>query len=147
MRRDRLRAAFVDGIPDRLDDGVLYVSLEHDAMMHLCACGCGNEVSTPLGPTDWRLTWDGASISLAPSVGSGGLACRSHYVINRNAVRWLPPMTDSSIADEQDRTRTAKDRYWGAATYVNDAPDATPPSPPEPPKPSWWRQMWTRLLG
>jgi hypothetical protein len=147
MRRERIRPAFVDGIPDRLEEGVLYVSLEHDAMMHLCACGCGEEVSTPLGPTDWRLTWDGASISLAPSVGSGGLACRSHYLIDRNAVRWLAPMTDWSIADEQDRTRAAKDRYWGPATPVNDASDATPPAASAPVNPSWWGRMWNRLVG
>lgn len=146
MRRDRLRPAFVGGIPDRLEDGMLYVSLEHDAMMHLCACGCGKEVSTPLGPTDWRLTWDGASISLSPSVGSGGLACRSHYLIDRNAVRWLAPMTDWSIADEQDRTRAAKDRYWGPAASVNDAPYATPPAPPVPATPSWLGRMWNRLF-
>lgn len=147
MRRDRMRPAFVGGIPDRLEDGVLYVSLEHDAMMHLCACGCGKEVSTPLGPTDWRLTWDGASISLAPSVGSGGLPCRSHYLIDRNVVRWLPPMTDWSIANEQVRTRAAKDRYWGVDQSANDAPEATPPPPSAPANPSWWRRMWNRVFG
>ncbi|NJC41029.1 hypothetical protein GGQ87_001287 [Brevundimonas alba] len=147
MRRDRIRAAFVGGVPDRLEEGVLYVSLEHDAMLHLCACGCGHEVSTPLGPTDWRLTWDGASISLSPSVGSGALACRSHYLIERNAVRWLMPMTDWSIADEQDRTRAAKDRYWGPTTSGNDTPDATQPATPVPTNPSWWGRMWNRVFG
>lgn len=147
MRRDRIRPAFVDGIPNRLEEGVLYVSLEHDAMMHLCACGCGKEVSTPLGPTDWRLTWDGVSISLAPSVGSGGLACRSHYLIDRNAVRWLAPMTEWSIADEQHRTRATKDRYWGPTASVDDASDATPPAPPAQAYPSWWGRIWSRLFG
>src|SRR3546814_12564314 len=44
-RTRRLRHAFVKTMPPRLEEGVLYVSLEHTVIMHLCACGCGNEVA------------------------------------------------------------------------------------------------------
>ena len=49
---------------------------------------------TPLGPHHWAMTYDGETVSLAPSVGSRTLPCRSHYFIRRDRVRWLPPFTD-----------------------------------------------------
>lgn len=30
--------------PDELDEGVLYVSVEYDTTIHLCAWGCRNQV-------------------------------------------------------------------------------------------------------
>ena len=42
-------------MPQDLRPGVLYVSEEFGAAAHLCACGCGEKVSTPLGPTEWSL--------------------------------------------------------------------------------------------
>jgi hypothetical protein len=39
--------------PDRRP---LYVSIEFATAAHSCACGCGREVVTPPGPTDWRIT-------------------------------------------------------------------------------------------
>ena len=50
----RLRHKFVDYIPQQLDDGVLYVSIGFGTVVHRCACGCGEEVVTPLGPAEWR---------------------------------------------------------------------------------------------
>ena len=50
---------FVDSIPEELEDGVLYVSVPFGTVVHKCACGCGEEVVTPLGPAEWRLTYDG----------------------------------------------------------------------------------------
>ena len=49
---ERLGHEFVEGIPERLEEGVLYVSILYATAMHLCACGCGREVVTPLTPTD-----------------------------------------------------------------------------------------------
>lgn len=62
MKVDRFRPAFVSDIPDDLDEGVLYLALDYDAMVHLCACGCGSEISTPISPTDWKIAWDGVGI-------------------------------------------------------------------------------------
>ena len=53
----RLRHQFVEYIPAHLDEGVLYVSLPFGTVVHRCACGCGEEVVTPLGPAEWRLTY------------------------------------------------------------------------------------------
>ncbi|MFC1421298.1 DUF6527 family protein [Streptacidiphilus cavernicola] len=90
MRTTRLAHAFVDHFPDRLDPGVLYVSIPFASVAHLCCCGCGSEVVTPLGREEWHLTFDGESISLHPSIGNWGFTCHSHYWIHRNQVRWVP---------------------------------------------------------
>ena len=83
-----LEYEFVTHIPDTLVEGVVYVSIPYTTVLHLCCCGCGEEVVTPLRPTDWNLTFDGETISLCPSVGNWRFACRSHYWIRRNEVIW-----------------------------------------------------------
>ena len=87
-RINALRHEFVSYIPEPLDFGMLYVSIPFTTVAHLCCCGCGNEVVTPLDPADWQMTFDGKSVSLYPSIGSWGLSCQSHYWIHRNQVRW-----------------------------------------------------------
>ena len=79
---------FVETIPNSLEPGKLYLSCKYQAALHLCACGCGSEISTPLHPTGWRLTFDGESVSLRPSVGNWSEKCQSHYVIQNNRVIW-----------------------------------------------------------
>ncbi len=86
MKHKRLKHRFVDEIPQKLEPGVLYVSIEYGTVIHSCCCGCGTEVVTPLGPKDWKLTYDGESISLWPSVGNWDYPCRSHYIIRGNRV-------------------------------------------------------------
>lgn len=108
MRTTRLTHEFVDHFPDALDDGVLYVSLPFASVAHRCCCGCGNEVVTPLTPYDWQVTFDGESISLAPSIGNWSFACESHYWIKRGHVRWAPRMTRQEIAS--GRLRSRRDR-------------------------------------
>ncbi|TAL06508.1 MAG: hypothetical protein EPO00_10980 [Chloroflexota bacterium] len=88
---------FVDAIPDRLQAGVLYVSMRYRTAVHLCPTGCGEEVVTPLGRDDWTLTFDG-TVSLRPSVGNWGLACRSHYWITRDAVVWAATWSREQVA-------------------------------------------------
>jgi hypothetical protein len=39
---------FVGYIPDKIEEGVLYVSIQYCTAIHKCVCGCGNEVVTPL---------------------------------------------------------------------------------------------------
>ncbi|PZV33546.1 DUF6527 family protein [Mesorhizobium kowhaii] len=50
---DRLQPRFVDYIPDDVEAGVLYVSQRFSTAAHLCCCGCGREVVTPLNPAKW----------------------------------------------------------------------------------------------
>jgi len=83
-----MKHKFVDKIPDILEDKILYVSMEYETVIHKCACGCGNEIVTPLSPADWSLIFNGETISLEPSIGSWSLECKSHYWITNNKVKW-----------------------------------------------------------
>ena len=103
MSTKRLEPSFVEFVPTDLDQGTLYVSMTYATASHLCACGCGERVVTPLGPADWTLRFDGA-VSLAPSVGNGQFACGSHYIIRNDTVIWCRPMTatDARATHERD---------------------------------------------
>ena len=43
-----LRPEFADSFPAAMDPGVLYISIPYRTCGHLCCCGCGQEVITPL---------------------------------------------------------------------------------------------------
>ncbi|WP_342776660.1 hypothetical protein [Hankyongella ginsenosidimutans] len=47
MRHKRLDHRFVEHIPERLEPGVLYVSMDYATSAHSCCCGCGEEVVAP----------------------------------------------------------------------------------------------------
>lgn len=102
--------AFVARIPERLDAGTLYVSIEATTAVHLCACGCGREVVTPLSPVGWQVIFDGDSVSLYPSIGNWDFPCRSHYWIERGrvlrALAWDEEDVAAHDAEEQMRRRS-----------------------------------------
>lgn len=79
MRVDVFDLVFVDAAPERPSVATLYVSIRYASAIHLCACGCGRKVVTPLSPHDWRLIFDGDTVSLYPSVGNWSFPCQSHY--------------------------------------------------------------------
>ena len=108
----RLRPEFVDHIPEQLCDGVLYVSMRFGTVVHRCACGCGEEVVTPLSPADWRLTYDGRTVSLAPSIGNWSFPCRSHYWIDEGLVLWARGFTEAEVAVVRQESRTRRDGYY-----------------------------------
>jgi hypothetical protein len=88
----KLTYEFVKNIPDRLEYGKIYISIEYTVAIHKCACGCGKEVVMPLSPTDWKLIYDGKTVSFYPSIGNWSFACRSHYWIKNNQVEWEPDL-------------------------------------------------------
>jgi hypothetical protein len=107
-----LKHEFVEYIPEKLEDVTVYVSMAFGTVAHKCCCGCGNEVVTPLSPTDWELTFDGQSISLYPSIGNWGFKCQSHYWIKRNRVKWAPRWSKKQIEAGRLRDRLVKDKYF-----------------------------------
>jgi hypothetical protein len=124
MRYDHLEHRFVEQFPEQLEPGILYVSMEYGSITHSCCCGCGEEIVTPLTPTDWKITYDGETISLHPSVGSWTLPCRSHYVIRQNQVIEAPPWSDKQVAAERARDRRAKARHFEPkVTEHNESPE------------------------
>lgn len=112
MRRESIQHEFVEDIPEELEDGRLYISLLYRTASHLCACGCGNKVVTPIKPPKWHITFDGDTVSLCPSIGNWQQPCRSHYWIRHDQVAWEEPWTDAQI--EEGRARDVFDvrRYY-----------------------------------
>lgn len=104
---------FVDEIPRDLDPGTLYVCCRYRAVKHLCACGCGVEVNTPLHPTGWTLICDGVSVSLSPSIGNWSEGCQSHYWIRNNRIQWAGGWSRSRIQRGRRRRDLELDRYFG----------------------------------
>ncbi|MBJ8348661.1 DUF6527 family protein [Antrihabitans sp. YC2-6] len=127
MKIERLRPEFVDMFPTAPDAGVFYVSIEFGTCMHLCACGCGQEVVTPLSPAQWSITYDGHNISLWPSVGNWTLPCRSHYVLDRGRVHPARQFSPIEIARNrtQDRFALKYDEWTGSDDGPLDIPDAS----------------------
>lgn len=112
MRHETLEHRFVRNVPRELDPGVLYVSMDYATAVHSCCCGCGDRVVTPFTPTDWRMTFDGESISLHPSVGNWNQKCRSHYVIQRNRVLEAGAWSESQVEAERRRDKRAKAAHY-----------------------------------
>ena len=139
MRQVRLRHRFVDFIPGVLEEGVLYVSIEYMTVAHKCCCGCESEVSTPLSPTDWRLIFDGRSVSLEPSIGSWCLPCRSHYWIRNNQVRWAPKWTEEQIQAGRMHSMHLKQAYFKTeTTLAPNRPALSLPTKTRKRRLSWW---------
>ncbi|OPY71429.1 MAG: hypothetical protein A4E63_01550 [Syntrophorhabdus sp. PtaU1.Bin050] len=103
---------FVEFIPEVLREGIIYISMRFGTASHLCCCGCGNKVVTPIRPTDWQLIFDGKTVSLYPSIGNWGFKCRSHYWIKNNRVVWAAPWSKEKIADGRAHDQQAKERYF-----------------------------------
>ena len=148
----RLQPVFVDAVPSTLLAGQLYISKRYRTAVHLCCCGCGLEVVTPLNPAKWRLTEQGNTISLYPSIGNWSFPCRSHYWIERNQVRWSRAMSKVQIDRVRERDQRAVELY--AQRETPPAPSATAPPPLAPPTspqyespPSWWQRLLYRILG
>ena len=103
---------FVENIPKELEDGVVYVSISFETVIHRCCCGCGNEVVTPLSPTDWSITFDGETITLDPSIGNWSFECKSHYFIRKNKVVWARRFSEKEIAEVKYVDNKDKKDYY-----------------------------------
>ena len=110
----KIRLERVHYVPQDLSPGVLYVSEEFGAAAHLCACGCGEKVRTPLGPTEWSLEETADGPTLRPSVGNWQLACQSHYLITGGEVVWAERLTAEEIADGRRREEERRREYYDA---------------------------------
>lgn len=115
MRHQTLEHRFVRNAPRELEPGVLYISMEYATAVHSCCCGCGERVVTPFTPTDWKMMFDGESVTLNPSVGNWNQDCRSHYVIERNRVIECGRWSDARIEAERRRDKRAKAAYFFSA--------------------------------
>jgi hypothetical protein len=104
----RIELQRVQYMPKALEPGVLYYAEEYGAAAHLCACGCGTKIRTPIGPTEWHLEDRPRGVSLSPSVGNWQHPCKSHYSIKDGEIRRAGQWTDQEI--EAGRAREAERR-------------------------------------
>lgn len=97
----------VHHMPVELEENILYVSEEFEIAGHLCPCGCGNKIMTPLGVNEWSFTIFHEKPTLKPSIGNWQLPCRSHYWINQGKILWSNQWSEEEIEagrmEEQER--------------------------------------------
>lgn len=98
---------YVEYIPTDLEPGVLYISMKYATAVHLCACGCGEKVVTPLSRSDWKLLFDGESITLRPSIGNFEFQCKSHYFVTENRIDWCP-----NVYHDNTKSHKKKNHKW-----------------------------------
>jgi hypothetical protein len=106
-----LQHKFVEFIPEILEPDTLYISITYCTAIHLCVCGCGNEVVTPLSPTDWELTFNGKAVSLSPSIGNWNFPCKSHYFVIQNKIRYARKWSEVEITDNRKKDKKRKKRF------------------------------------
>ncbi|WP_040620661.1 DUF6527 family protein [Rhodovulum sp. PH10] len=139
---------FVEFVPKELKERILYVSIEYGTAVHRCACGCGEKVVTPFGRTDWKMIYDGDTMSLHPSIGNWNFKCRSHYWIRENHIEWAPDWSDEEIAAGRAADRAAKQRQFGSQQSNPQRPAGSMSD--ERPSASggwagvknWWSRIW-----
>jgi hypothetical protein len=101
-------------MPKVLQPGILYVSAEFDIALHLCACGCGIKVKTPLGPTEWSFRETSRGVTLRPSVGNWQQPCQSHYLITDGEIVWAPKWTPEEVAAGRHHEERRREAHYVA---------------------------------
>lgn len=107
-------------MPNSIENNTLYISIEYCTAIHNCMCGCDNEVVTPLSPTDWKIIFDGKSVSLSPSIGNWSFECKSHYWIRENRVEWAKKWSDETIDFNRNQDKQLKSEYFNERYNQND---------------------------
>lgn len=144
MRIDTFRPDLVESTPKPLEPGVLYISERFKTAIHLCACGCGEKVVTPLNPAAWSVRMTGGQATLQPSIGNWSMACKSHYFIRNNRVVWARPISPQAVKKVFAADRAAQNHFFSrkttqtVATPAHDSPPSTKPI---------WRHLWDWLCG
>lgn len=108
---------FVEYIPDIIEDGMLYITIEFHTAVHKCFCGCGNEVVTPIAPNGWELRYNGKSVSLSPSIGNWNFDCKSHYWIKNNNIKQAPKWDNKETQKERGKGKKKKFRKLKIWTF------------------------------
>jgi hypothetical protein len=104
----KISLKLLNHLPIQLESNVLYVSEEFEIAGHLCPCGCGSKIITPLGINEWSLSVIEEKPTLKPSIGNWQLPCQSHYWIRKGEILWSNKWSDEEIeagrlAEEQQR--------------------------------------------
>ncbi len=108
----RIEIEHVKFIPKVLSPSILYVSREFEIAIHLCPCGCGSKIRTPLGPVDWKLRETKNGPSLYPSIGNWQLPCQSHYWIKNGYIQWADSWNKKKIAKSWNADQARRIAYY-----------------------------------
>ncbi|WP_363302850.1 DUF6527 family protein [Hydrogenophaga sp.] len=119
-------------MPPTLAPGILYVSREFETAHHLCACGCGSKVRTPLGPAEWQVDETPQGVTVRPSIGNWQFPCRSHYLIQRGRVVWSDQWSEARVRAGRQRDQERLQAYLDREASA---------------KPSSWWARFRRWLG
>lgn len=114
MKLSSIKLRNVAYMPKELEPGILYAALEFGAVAHLCACGCGTKIRTPLGVTEWSLREGPQGPTLRPSVGNWQQPCRSHYLITNGEIEWAGQWTAAQIAAGRKREEDRRAAHYEA---------------------------------
>lgn len=128
MRINRIAPEVVELAPRVLQPGRLYISPKYRAAVHLCCCGCGEKVVTPLSPAEWRIELAQGRATLYPSIGNGSITCRSHYWIRDNRVIWAAQLPKSRVKEIFQRDQRDLDSMCRDAK-VPRKPEQNAPNP------------------
>lgn len=128
MIATQFRLTEVECFPRPLEAGILYFSERFSGAAHACACGCGNEVITPISPVQWRITQNSRGASLRPSIGNWNFPCRSHYWIIDGAVHWSTEMSEGDIRAGRAYNAALRERYFKGKN-AEGSPVAPQPAP------------------
>ena len=101
------------------------------------------KVVTPLRPTDWKLIFDGKTVSLYPSIGNWSFACRSHYWIRNNRVQWAKQWSEKEIVAGRAYDSKEKERYFSPTMMPTVQTPSTSGARPADGKPK--KGVWKKL--
>lgn len=147
MSQWRFEHKLVVSIPEKLQAHIVYVTKDKDVAAHLCACGCGREVVTPLSPTDWSIKIHRGGVTLHPSIGNWAFPCRSHYFIHDGAVVWAGDMSNQAVALGRQRDRARKRSYYEQQGKTKQSPLINAFETSDKPISAWQRLVdWWRQL-
>ena len=103
-----IRHERIEFLPAKLEEGVIYVSFPYSTAVHLCCCGCGNRVVTPLGSLGWEVTFRNEKISLSSSIGNWSFPCQSHYWVKNGKLIWAERWSKKEISSIPRRLKAKR---------------------------------------
>jgi len=115
----KIKLQYVQYMPKELKPGILYVSKEFETAAHLCACGCGAKIRTPLGPTEWFLKETAFGPTLYPSIGNWQQNCQSHYLITKGEIIWAGKWTQEQIERGRKNDEERRSVYYEMLSKQN----------------------------
>lgn len=138
---------FVEFMPSLIEDGIVYISLDYRTVIHKCACGCGNEVNTPLSPTGWQMIYNGETVTLEPSIGNWSFDCKSHYWITNGQIDWASTWNDDEIRRTRKVEDDERDKFYKSIKSIPTVIEAIEKQDLEEPFPKkkWW--LWRFLFN